>query len=131
MSQLVSTAGDPQLQRFYRRKLIQKGLGEARVAVARKLGIRLWIMLRDQIDANEFCRRGQMRQKNDDACAGMPDTAYGAKQSPAPSDLGYPPPPVIWKCAFTRAEPLWASLAAYAADRLSVVVDFGVGPWDP
>lgn len=38
---------DPELQRFYRRKLIQKGLGKARVAVARKLGIRLWIMLRD------------------------------------------------------------------------------------
>jgi transposase len=54
---------DPELQRFYRRKLIQKGLGKARVAVARKLGIRLWIMLRDQIDYNEFCRRGQMRQK--------------------------------------------------------------------
>jgi hypothetical protein len=29
----------PELQRFYRRKLIQKGLGKARVAVARKLGI--------------------------------------------------------------------------------------------
>jgi hypothetical protein len=26
---------------------------------ARKLGIRLWIMLRDQIDYEEFCRRGQ------------------------------------------------------------------------
>jgi len=36
-----------------------KGLGKARVAVARKLGIRLWIMLRDQIDYQEFCRRGQ------------------------------------------------------------------------
>jgi transposase len=35
---------DPELQRFYRRKLVQKGLGKARVAVARKLGIRLWIM---------------------------------------------------------------------------------------
>jgi len=66
---------DPELQRFYRRKLIQKGLGKARVAVARKLGIRLWIMLRDQIDYNEFCRRGQ---KNGDACAGMPETRYGA-----------------------------------------------------
>ena len=33
-------------KRFYRPKLIQKGLGKARVAVARKLGIRLWIMLR-------------------------------------------------------------------------------------
>ena len=34
---------DPELQRFYRRKLVQKGLGKARVAAARKLGIRLWI----------------------------------------------------------------------------------------
>jgi transposase len=65
---------DPELQRFYRRKLVQKGLGKARVAVARKLGIRLWIMLRDQIDYNEFCRRGQMRQNSGDACAGMPET---------------------------------------------------------
>ena len=28
---------DPELQRFYRRKLVQKGLGKASVAVARKL----------------------------------------------------------------------------------------------
>lgn len=69
---------DPELQRFYRRKLIQKGLGKVRVAVARKLGIRLWIMLRDQIDYNEFCRRGQMQRKNGEACAGMPGTRYGA-----------------------------------------------------
>ena len=41
---------DLELQRFYRRKLHQKGLGKARMAAARKLGIRLWIMLRDQID---------------------------------------------------------------------------------
>jgi transposase len=54
---------DPELKRFYRRKLVQKGLGKARVAAARKLGIRLWIMLRDQIDYQEFCRRGQRRQK--------------------------------------------------------------------
>jgi len=54
---------DPELQRFYRRKLVQKGLGKARVAVARKLGIRLWIMLRDEIDYQEFCRRGQIQQK--------------------------------------------------------------------
>jgi transposase len=74
---------DPELQRFYRRKLVQKGLGKTRVAVARKLGIRLWIMLRDEIDYNEFCRRGQMQQKSSEACAGMPDTGHGAKQSPA------------------------------------------------
>ena len=48
---------DAALGRFYRRKLQQKGLGKARVAVARKLGIRLWILLRDQIDYQEFCRR--------------------------------------------------------------------------
>ncbi len=63
---------DPELKHFYRRKLVQKGLGKARAAVARKLGIRLWIMLRDRIDYQEFCRRGQMRQKSGGACAGMP-----------------------------------------------------------
>jgi len=60
---------DPDLKRFYRRKLLQKGLGKARVAAARKLGIRLWIMLRDQIDYQEFCRRGQ-RQQSGAACGG-------------------------------------------------------------
>ena len=33
---------DPELKRFYRHRLIQKGLGKARMAVARRLGIRLW-----------------------------------------------------------------------------------------
>ena len=65
---------DPELQRFYRRKLVQKGLGKARMAVARKLGIRLWILLRDQIDYHEFCRRGQMQQTSGDACTGMSGT---------------------------------------------------------
>jgi len=60
---------DPELKRFYRRKLVQKGLGKARVAVARKLGIRLWIMLRDEIDYQEFCRRGQ-KQQSGAACGG-------------------------------------------------------------
>jgi transposase len=69
---------DPELKRFYRRKLVQKGLGKARMAVARKLGIRLWIMLRDQIEYHEFCRRGQKQQKSGAACAGMPETPYGA-----------------------------------------------------
>src|SRR5271170_8120332 len=69
---------DPDLQRFYRRKMVQKGLGKARMAVARKLGIRLWIMLRNEIDYNEFCRRGQKQQNSGAACAGMPETRYGA-----------------------------------------------------
>lgn len=50
---------DEELKRFYRRKLAQKGLGKAKVAAGRKLGIRLWLMLRDQIDYEEFCRRGR------------------------------------------------------------------------
>jgi transposase len=69
---------DPDLQRFYRRKLVQKRLGKARVAVARKLGIRLWIMLRDQIDYEEFCRRGQ--KQSGATCAGMPEVGYGANR---------------------------------------------------
>lgn len=68
---------DPELKRFYRSKLVQKGLGKTRIAAARKLGIRLWIMLRDPIDYQEFCRRGQMRQKSGEARAGMPDFNSG------------------------------------------------------
>jgi len=68
----IHAAGkDPELKRFYRRKLIQKGMGKARVAAARKLGIRLWIMLRDQIDYQQFCRRGKLRQEGE-AHVGMP-----------------------------------------------------------
>jgi transposase len=67
---------DPELKRFYRRKLIQKGMGKARIAAARKLGIRLWIMMRDQIDYEEFCRRGKLRQQGE-AHAGMPDFNSG------------------------------------------------------
>src|ERR1700688_1343403 len=59
---------DAELKRFYRRKLIQKGMGKARIAAARKLGIRLWIMLRDQIDYEEFCRRGRSRQEGESPC---------------------------------------------------------------
>jgi transposase len=59
---------DPELKRFYRRKLVQKGIGIARVGAARKLGIRLWIMLRDQIDYEEFCRR--RRQEGESPCRG-------------------------------------------------------------
>ena len=70
---------DPELKRFYRRKLIQKGMGKARIAAARKLGIRLWIMMRHQIDYEEFCRRGKLRQSGE-AQAGMPDFNSGPAQ---------------------------------------------------
>ena len=65
---LHAVVKDVELKRFYRRKLIQKGMGKARVATARKLGIRLWIMMRDQIDYEEFCRRGKLRQKGESPC---------------------------------------------------------------
>jgi transposase len=52
---------EPALRRFFRRKVAQTGVGKARVATARKLGIRLWIMLRDEIDYDEFCRRAVAR----------------------------------------------------------------------
>jgi len=64
---------DPELRRFYSRKLVQKGMGKARMAAARKLGIRLWVMLREEIDYTEFCRRGYLRRQGSGAaCAGMP-----------------------------------------------------------
>jgi len=49
---------DPRLRRAYRRLAFRKGMALAKVAVARKLAIRLYIMLRDEIDYAEFCRRG-------------------------------------------------------------------------
>ena len=49
---------DPALRRVYRRLAFRKGAALAKVAVARKLLVRLYIMLRDQIDYTEFCRRG-------------------------------------------------------------------------
>ena len=49
---------DPRLQRAYRRLAFRKGAAVAKVAMARKLAIRLYIMLRDKIDYQEFCRRG-------------------------------------------------------------------------
>jgi hypothetical protein len=70
---------DTGLKRFYRRKLIQKGMGKTKIAAARKLGIRLWIMMRDQIDYEEFCRRGMLRQMGK-AHAGMPDCGSGLAQ---------------------------------------------------
>jgi hypothetical protein len=48
------------------------------VAAARKPGIRLWIMLRDEIDYHEFCHHGQ-RQQAVRPVVEMPETANAAK----------------------------------------------------
>lgn len=71
---------DPELKQFYRRKLIQKGLGKARAAVARKLGIRMWIMLRDGIEYSEFCRRGPS-QTAGQLCYDADFSPYGQEMS--------------------------------------------------
>ncbi len=50
---------DEQLRQFYRRLLPRRGKARAKVAVARKLLIRCFIMGRAEIDYAEFLRRGQ------------------------------------------------------------------------
>jgi transposase len=54
----TASRSDPGLRCVYRRLTFRKGKASAKVAVARKLIIRLYIMLLDQIDYAEFCRRG-------------------------------------------------------------------------
>ena len=49
---------DPELNRFSRRLVYRRGPQKAIVAVARKLLIRAYIMLRDEIDYAVFLRRG-------------------------------------------------------------------------
>ena len=51
-------------------------MGKARVATARKLGIRLWIMLRDEIDYEEFCPAWNIAAEGENPC-GMPDYNSG------------------------------------------------------
>ncbi len=49
---------DEGLGQFYRRLVYRRGAAKAKVAVARKLLIRGYIILRDHIDYEEFLRRG-------------------------------------------------------------------------
>ena len=49
---------DLELKRFYKRLVHRRDKPKAKVAVARKLLVRCFIMLRDQIDYAEFVRRG-------------------------------------------------------------------------
>lgn len=54
----TAISGDKELKAFYYRLLQRKECAKAKVAVARKLLIRSYIMLRDGIDYAEFLRRG-------------------------------------------------------------------------
>lgn len=49
---------DPQLKTFYKRLSKSRKSAKAKVAVARKLAVRGYILLRDRIDYAEFVRRG-------------------------------------------------------------------------
>jgi transposase len=48
--------GDAELRRFYRRLLVRVGRSKAKVAVARKLAVRLYWMLRKDWDYAQLCR---------------------------------------------------------------------------
>jgi transposase len=54
----MSVRSDQQMRSFYERLLKRRGKAKAIVAVARKLLVRSFIMLRDEIDYAEFVRRG-------------------------------------------------------------------------
>jgi transposase len=56
----TAARNDPQLKSFYKRVSKSRKTAKAKVAVARKLAIRGYIMLRDQIDYAEFVRRGAL-----------------------------------------------------------------------
>jgi transposase len=54
----ITVRRDEQLKRFYLRLLHRQGAQKAKVAVARKLLIRGYVLLRDRIDYTEFLSRG-------------------------------------------------------------------------
>jgi len=57
------TRADRDLKRVYFTVLRRRGRPKAKVALARRLLIRLYVMLRDQIDYDEFCGRGRLRRR--------------------------------------------------------------------
>lgn len=58
--QAANTTRDKRLREFYQRVSRRRGKPKAKIAVARKLLINSYIMLRDEIDYPEFCRRGEV-----------------------------------------------------------------------
>jgi transposase len=55
----LAARADDDLRRRYFSVLHRRGRPKAKVALARKLLVRLYVMLRDQIDYEEFRRRGR------------------------------------------------------------------------
>ena len=54
----IAVRKDEELARVYKRVLVRRGHAKAKVAVGRRLLVRAFIMLRDEIDYAEFHRRG-------------------------------------------------------------------------
>ena len=65
----VAARYDPELTAFYKRLATRRSKSIAKTAATRKLLIRLFIMLRDEIDYAEFKRRG--------SAVAMPATSHG------------------------------------------------------
>jgi transposase len=59
----LAARADVDLKRVYFAVLRRRGRPKAKVALARRLLVRLYVMLRDQIDYDEFCARGQARRR--------------------------------------------------------------------
>lgn len=57
-SNIHRKGGDPQLKRLYSRVQHRRDKAKATVAAARHLLVHAFVMLRDEIDYAEFCRRG-------------------------------------------------------------------------
>jgi transposase len=75
---------DPDLKRFYRRLAQRRGKQKAKVATARKLLIRSFIMLRDEINYAEFQQRGvAARLAREFARPNVPVPLIGQPASPA------------------------------------------------
>jgi transposase len=56
----LATRGDAALKRVYFAVLRRRGRPKAKVALARRLLIQLYVMQQDHIDYDEFCRRGRI-----------------------------------------------------------------------
>jgi transposase len=67
----VASRYDGELRSFYKRLASRRSKSIAKVAATRKLFVRLFIMLRDEIDYSEFKRRG--------STVGMPVSSHGLK----------------------------------------------------
>ncbi len=73
----TAVRGDAELKAFYQRILRRRGKPKAKVAVARKLLVRSFIMLRDRIDYAEFLRRGKRAADGSGHRVGLPGIPKG------------------------------------------------------